>query len=498
MTSWKTKRTSWKGSRSSRRAALALACAAALLTPFAGTARAARTYELGPARGAAPLARAASGPGVRTVLAELIRRRRISGDEYRADLGTYERARYALSRLSGTRAYELGAVVGDVEQVAADNQLSASLAPSLFLTLERNVQWWSSRPLLGDGQRVSFAPSELVFEHYPGQGLQIQWLGTFGRGNGFIDAGQDGGALRRIVDEIVALAADRAGGVSWDYLFPFDGGTPPWSSGLSQGTGLELLARAGELLHSRAALTTARRALALFKVPAPAGVRIPTRAGAAYAEYTFAPGDHILNGFIQADVGLYEYTRLTHNAVGARLFAEGDAQARVETPHYNTGAWSLYDQFGESTLNYHILLAEFLRHLCRLTREGPPGAARVLADGASAPARPIAADAVYCRTATDFYADLHTPPRLRVLTARGADGRAAAITISVSKISSVTLSVAHGRRVLWSTSLTLSGGRHSLWWDAPSRPGHYTVELAATDLAGNHAHLSSPLVLSRA
>lgn len=497
MTSQTEKRTSWKGSRSSRRAARLFASAVLVLAASAGTARAAATLELGPAHRTAPLARAAGGPGVRTVLAELIRRRRISGDEYRSDLGTYRRALHALGGLSGTRGYELGAVVGDVEQMAADGELSASLAPSVFLTLERNVQWWVHGPLLGDGQRVSFAPSELVFEHYPGQGLQIQWLGTFGRGNGLIADGRDGGALRRIVDEVIALAADRAGGISWDYLFPFDGGAPGWSSGLSQGTGLEMLARAGAILHSRAALGAARRALALFKTPPPAGVRIATRAGAAYAEYTFAPGDHILNGFIQADVGLYEYARLTGSTVGARLFAAGDAQARIETPHYNTGSWSLYDQFGESTLNYHVLLAEFLRHLCRLTREGPPGAPRSLADGASAPPRPIAADAVYCRTATDFYADLHTPPKLHVLTARGADGRAAAITISVSKISSVTLSVARGRRVLWSTSLTLSGGRHSLWWDAPRKPGHYTVDLAATDLAGNHAHISAPLVLSR-
>ena len=497
MTSWKTKRTNWRASRSSRRAALALASTLAVLAPSAQTARAAPAGELGPVRYAPRLASAAGGPGVRTVLAQMIRRRRITGDEYRADIGAYDRARHAFNGLSGTRAYELGAVIADAERIARDNELSASLAPSLFLTLERNAQWWSHDPLLGDGQRVSFAPSELIFEHYPGQGLQIQWLGTFGRGNGLIDDGHDGGALRRIVDEILALAADRAGGLSWDYLFPFDGGTPPWSGGLSQGTGLELLAHAGKILHSSATLAAARRALALFKVPPPAGVRIRTRAGAAYAEYTFAPGDRILNGFIQADVGLYEYARSTHSTVAARLFAEGDAQARVETPRYNTGYWSLYDQYGESTLNYQIVLAEFLRHLCRLTREGPPGAPRTLADGASTTPRPIAADDIYCRTATDFFADLHTPPRLRVLTARAADGRPGAITVSVSKISSVTLSVHHGARVLFSTSLLLSGGRHRLWWQAPRRPGRYTVDLAATDLAGNHARISTPLVLSR-
>ena len=35
-----------------------------------------------------------------------------------------------------------------------------------------------------------------------------------------------------------------AAGISWDYLFQFDGGVPPWTSGLSQGTALQVLSRA--------------------------------------------------------------------------------------------------------------------------------------------------------------------------------------------------------------------------------------------------------------
>src|SRR4029077_420023 len=97
-----------------------------------------------------------------------------------------------------------------------------------------------------------------------------------------------------------------------------------------------------------------------------------TAAGAYYAEYTYAPSDKILNGFIQALVGLYDYTQITNDPLGLKLFEAGDAEARAEVPHYDTGAWSLYDQFGESNLNYHELLTEFLQHLCERTRKGPP------------------------------------------------------------------------------------------------------------------------------
>ncbi len=80
----------------------------------------------------------------------------------------------------------------------------------------------------------------------------------------------------------------------------------------------------------------------------------------------------ILNGFIQALVGLYDYTSITKDLLGLQLFEAGDAQARAEVPHYDTGAWSLYDQYGESSLNYHELLTEFLQHLCERTRRGLP------------------------------------------------------------------------------------------------------------------------------
>src|ERR1035438_6502000 len=152
-------------------------------------------------------------------------------------------------------------------------------------------------------------------------------------------------------------------------MFHFDGGSPPWTSGLSQGTGLQVLARAYSRFREPADLTAAQQSLGIFQTPPPQGVRVATPTGAIYAEYTYAPSDRILNGFIQALVGLYDYTAITQDPLGLALFEAGDAEARVLVPHYDTGAWSLYDQFGESNLNYHELLAEFLQHLCERTRK---------------------------------------------------------------------------------------------------------------------------------
>ena len=58
-------------------------------------------------------------------------------------------------------------------------------------------------------------------------------------------------------------------------------------------------------------------------------MRVATAAGAAYLQYTYAPRERILNGFIQSLVGLYDYTSITKDPVGLSLFEAGDAEARA-------------------------------------------------------------------------------------------------------------------------------------------------------------------------
>jgi hypothetical protein len=99
-------------------------------------------------------------------------------DRYR---GQYDRAKQTVRRLEGARRASLGAVVDTLEDLTARGRLASSRAPVLFETLERNRQWWTEGELIGSGRRVSFAGSELVWQHYGGTGLQVQWLGTFGR-----------------------------------------------------------------------------------------------------------------------------------------------------------------------------------------------------------------------------------------------------------------------------------------------------------------------------
>ncbi len=442
------------------------------------------------------LAAAARGPTVYGALQSLNRSGALSAEAYGEDSATYTAALSAAKHLSGTRRTELANVIANVQQMAAAGDFIPSRLPALMLTLESNTQWWSHQPLPAPDQHVSVPGSHLVWEYYPGQGIEIQWLATFGEANGYYDNGHENTQLREVLEEAIPLATQRAGGIAWEYFFHFDGGSPPWTSGLSQGTALQALSRGYVRLKEPAFLTAAKQALGIFQSQPPAGVRVAQPAGTLYAEYTYAPTDRILNGFIQALNGLYEYAKLTGDPLGLKLFETGDAEARAITSSYDTGAWSKYDQYTESNLNYHELLGEFLVSLCKRTSEGEP----IMTPATKPvtpppPAKPIPGDAIYCSTAQRFTADLHTPPAIALLTRKLPEGVRGGVQLSLSKVATVSLTVRRGAQVVWTNSALVEGGKPRLLWVTPRTSGSYSVSITAVDLAGNAASTSGTIVL---
>jgi hypothetical protein len=427
-----------------------------------------------PGRAVRPLTATAARARTRTVIGELKRLRAagaIATEQYASLRATYEGARSMARKLSGIRAAELGAVVRTADAIARKGQLTRSRLAPLFLTLQRNREWWAKAPLPAAGQRVGFDGSELVFQYYPGQGIQLQALANFGKVNALWTGGKRYDArLGALVDELVPLAAERAGGLAWEYYFTFDGGSPPWVSSLAEGTAVQGLARAAVRLGRQAdLLPVAQRALAPFEARPPAGVAVRTDRGTHYAQYSFAPGLRILNGFVQSVVGLHDYAELSGDARAQQLYAGGEREARHEVPQFDTGAWSLYERGTskrESDLGYHTLLRDFLRSLCRRADE----------------------PAVYCDAATHFTAYLEQAPELTLRTSRLRGGRWGTLRFKLSKVSAVSVRVARGDELVLSRPLGRLGyGTRSTSFAVPRRSGEYTVQLSATDLAGNAA-----------
>ena len=481
----------------------ALALAGVLALAFPAGAQAARVLVMGPkghvtarqdpfvppaaptpapttvqATAAAAKPPAAKKPPQKTMASELNRLRN-SGAITPAEYATYDSSFNAAlgseRRLRGTRATELEAVIENLHNIAAAGKLTPSRLPALFETLDVNRQWWTTGPLISSGQYVEFAGSQLVWEYYAGQGIELQVLATFGKADGLYTGGpSDYPEMQQVLSQIIPLAVNRAGGLVWEYYFRFDGGVPPWTSAMSQGTGIEALTRASEAFKDSNYLTLAHEALPVFTAPPPAGVRVATTLGARYVQYTFAPSALILNAFLQSLIGLYDYAQVSHDPLAQQLFAAGNAEAQAEVPRFDTGAWSLYQPGIEDTLSYHELVTGFLQQLC--TRTQVP---------------------VYCVTAQHFTAYLTTPPTLQLLTQSVRKGRTSSISFRLSKVSHVGIVViGPGGNTLYSTSASFGYGTRSFTVPPLKHKGTYTIHLAATDLAGNFNRIVGTIQVS--
>src|SRR3954469_6006091 len=374
-----------------------------------------------------------------------------------------KRALRSYRKLSGTRRTELGSVLLNADAMARAGSLTPSRLEPVFLTIDRNRQWWTTGRLLANGQRVSFSGSQVIWQYYRGQGIELQMLANFGKANALWSAKRRT-ALRQLADELVPLAADR-GGPAWEYYFRFGGGRPPWSSSISQGTAVQSLARAGKLLRDPALTDLALRGLALFEQAPPAGVRVDDGNGAFYIIYTFAPSLRVLNAHLQAVVGLFDVAQLTGDPRAQALFTAGESEARAIVPRYDTGKWSMYSQSRESDLSYHQLVTGFLQNLCK----------RV-------------AQPVYCDTATRFKEYERQPPVVSASTSRIRTGRRARIGFRLDKISRVGVVVrTAGGATVYSTSAVVGRGTRYFTWSLPAKPGLYRLTVTATDLAGNRA-----------
>jgi D-glucuronyl C5-epimerase C-terminus len=316
-------------------------------------------------------------PGRTRLLAPAVRARAASlpywqRREYERALGDARGTRDALP--PGPARDELAGVVANVEALDASGQLTVSRLPATLMTLRRNTEFWRSNQPPAPGTRIVFTGSPVLLEYYPGEGLQIQPLGNFGKANAAWSQCRSRGdtyctTLRSLLDAMIGLAADRGTFKAWEYYFDFEGGVPPWMSSMAQGTGIQALSRAYSLTGATKYRDAASAALGAFETAPPAGVAVPATAGTHYLMYSYAPQLFIFNGFLQSLVGLDVYGDLTGDPRGVTLFRAGNPHGKAIVPLSDTGSWSRYSIGGpDSTLEYHTLLRDILGTLCDRTR----------------------------------------------------------------------------------------------------------------------------------
>jgi hypothetical protein len=163
----------------------------------------------------------------------------------------------------------------------------------------------------------------------------------------------------------------------WNHHFDWEYRTrlkAPWYSALAQGQGISVLVRAHRDVGDTRYLDAAQRAFEPFlKTADNGGVAYRDDSGYTWLEeYIVSPPTHILNGFIWASWGVYDYFLATGEPAAQRLFDQAVETLAANLHRYEAGFWSLYEQSGTrlkmlASPFYHRLHIVQLEILYRLT-----------------------------------------------------------------------------------------------------------------------------------
>ena len=148
----------------------------------------------------------------------------------------------------------------------------------------------------------------------------------------------------------------------------------PWYSGLAQGQGISLLSRVYELTGNKLYLDTLKKAFIPLTVDVSQGgtVSVDEKGYKWIEEYIVQLPTHVLNGFLWALFGVYDYYLFTGKNEVKRLFDSFVDTIKKNLQRYDTGFWSLYDLSSSEDLNlaspfYHLLHIAELKILYKLT-----------------------------------------------------------------------------------------------------------------------------------
>lgn len=335
-------------------------------------------------------------------------------------------------------------------------------ALALFTQLETNLDYLETHPL--PTVRVDVPDEDgVVYRWFPRYGLEFHPLANFGALNGAAASG-DIEATRTLAYALVARAIPRGSRLLWEYQFRFEGGRPPWASGMAQAVAAQALARSAALLQDPNLGAASVRAFAA--VP-PLVLSLST--GPWIQLYGFNR-QIVLNAQLQAIVSLLDYAQSSGDGEASALAQRLDTSAQALFPRFDTGDWSRYQLGGAyAPREYEKFVTDLLAKLARQTQ-----------------------DPFWVETAQRFHAYYYDPPQVTQgapppeIWPQPLDGYldTAPITIDLSMRASVTLAVA-GKV----STYRLNAGTRTLTWKPPAdlAPGTYPASISVTSYAGRKA-----------
>src|SRR5438067_11762122 len=286
---------------------------------------------------------------------------RVDGDEASDYRAAAAGAANVLPKLPSSRYKNLAAVVHQVSGFWKG--YDAPRGRTLFGMLGFNTRWFTSHWDQKSGTDIVDYSDGTWYRAFPGLGFQFHPLENFGKLNNFV-AQKNTARAEQLAQALLARSVLRFGGLAWEYYFRFEGGRPPWLSGMAQAVAAQALSRAGTLLTDPSLTAAAQR---VYKT-VPSLTR-SVAAGPWIRLYAFNT-ETVLNAQLQTIVSLQDYAGRTADQAATNLAGRLQTAAVGMLPRFDTGYWSLYSLGGaEAPLDYHQYVVRLLGILSKRTQD---------------------------------------------------------------------------------------------------------------------------------
>jgi hypothetical protein len=163
-------------------------------------------------------------------------------------------------------------------------------------------------------------------------------------------------------------------GIGLPYNFKFWDLKAPWYSGMTQGFAISYLLRYYKLTNDTKILPVIEKIAYVLTAPQEKGGTISTTSeGCTWIEEypNSKKSKHVLNGFINGLIGLYEYcTFFPEDTVANQIFTQSYECLISSLEHYDTPSWSYYDR-NKKTLSVRYLWYQIyeMKHLHEMFQE---------------------------------------------------------------------------------------------------------------------------------
>lgn len=159
----------------------------------------------------------------------------------------------------------------------------------------------------------------------------------------------------------------------YNFYFPSYDLKPPFISGMAQGQGLSVLLRAYQITEDKSFLHAAHLVFNTFGVDTESGgcTVYDAEGNIWFEEYPSSPPSYVLNGYVFALFGIYDYLMATNSKVAFSLWEKGITSLKNTLHLYDTHYWSKYDRYPGrvAAVNYHKVHINQMQILYVLTKE---------------------------------------------------------------------------------------------------------------------------------